>query len=196
MRHLPPESISIIAGSFRDAGLTNLEITLNSPSAAEIIRHLVHDLGDQLNIGAGTVCTPGDLETALSAGAQYIVTPIMVPDVIKRCVDLGIPIFPGACTPTEIYRAWSLGAPLVKVFPAAQPGPGYIKEILAPLPFLKLLPTGGIGLDNFPEFLSAGATGLGIGSSLFPKYLVDNGQWTALHRHFTDYVTQYQKLHP
>ncbi|HEY4207434.1 MAG TPA: bifunctional 4-hydroxy-2-oxoglutarate aldolase/2-dehydro-3-deoxy-phosphogluconate aldolase [Puia sp.] len=196
IRNVSPLKIKDIASVFAAAGFTSLEITMNSEDTPAVISSLVREFGDRLNIGAGTVCTREDLETALSAGATFIVTPILDEIVIKESVAKDIPIFPGAYTPTEIYKAWSLGASLVKLFPATQLGPNYIKEILAPLPHIKLLPTGGIDLNNFPSWLAAGAKGLGIGSSLFPKDLIDNDRWPALHQHFTDYISKYQKTIP
>jgi len=128
----------------------------------------------------------------LDAGAQFIVTPIIDEAVIKKCLALKIPIFPGAYTPTEIYRAWSLGATMVKVFPAGKLGPDYIKEVLAPLNQIQLLPTGGISLDNIRAFIKAGAKGFGIGSSLVPKHMVENGEWDALYDHLIKFVNQYK----
>src|SRR5690606_18081736 len=105
---------------------------------------------------------------ALDAGAQFVVTPITDEEVISACVERDIPIFPGAYTPTEIYKAWSLGASMVKVFPASKLGPDYIKEVLAPLQQIHLMPTGGVGLENMEAFYKAGAKGFGIGSQLIP----------------------------
>ncbi|HEX2948696.1 MAG TPA: bifunctional 4-hydroxy-2-oxoglutarate aldolase/2-dehydro-3-deoxy-phosphogluconate aldolase, partial [Armatimonadota bacterium] len=110
-----------LARAAQRGGLTTLEITMNTPGAADIIAMLRDDdLGDTLNIGAGTVCSLDDLTRARKAGAEFIVTPVMIPDVIQACKDAGLPIFPGAYTPTEIYQAWSLGADIVKIFPADQ----------------------------------------------------------------------------
>jgi 2-dehydro-3-deoxyphosphogluconate aldolase/(4S)-4-hydroxy-2-oxoglutarate aldolase len=184
---------------YAEAGLTTLEVTLNTAGAPALIRLLVQEFGGTLNIGAGTVCTPEQLDQALNAGAQFIVTPILDEAVIAGCVAAQVPVFPGAYTPTEIYKAWQLGASLVKVFPATKLGPGYIKEILAPLDHLKLLPTGGVSIDNFTQFLQAGATGVGIGSQLFPKNLLENEQWDSLRQLYTDFagrIRDYQLNRP
>ncbi|WP_411272997.1 bifunctional 4-hydroxy-2-oxoglutarate aldolase/2-dehydro-3-deoxy-phosphogluconate aldolase [Daejeonella sp.] len=170
------------------SGLTTVEITLNTTSAAELIRYAVDNYGEQLNVGAGTVCNENDLENALSAGAQFIVTPIINEAVIKSCVQQKIPIFPGAFTATEIYRAWELGASIVKVFPATSVGSGYIKDIKGPFDQIKLMPTGGITKDNIGEFMKAGSDGLGIGSQLFDRELIEQENWKGLEEHFRGFV--------
>lgn len=191
LRNVPLAKVKVLAGLYDESGLTTLEITMNSASAAETISYLSGKFGDTLNIGAGTVCTVEDLNQALTAGATFIVTPILNEDVIKACVEKKVPIFPGAYTPTEIYKAWSLGAEMVKVFPATRLGSSYIKDVLAPLPYLKLLPTGGISLNNFTEFLQAGAKGLGIGSTLFPPALIEEGSWDELNKLFLSFVKKF-----
>jgi len=191
-RGFPASQMEEMAGIYVKAGLTTMEITMNTMDAAQTIASLVKAMGGTLNVGAGTVCSVDDLDQALDAGAQFIVTPIIDEAVIKKCLALKIPIFPGAYTPTEIYRAWSLGATMVKVFPAGKLGPDYIKEVLAPLNQIQLLPTGGISLDNIRAFIKAGAKGFGIGSSLVPKHMVENGEWDALYDHLIKFVNQYK----
>ena len=192
LRNMPPHHMQKLFAVYRDAGFTTIEVTMNSVGAAEAISSLVKMFDGQLNIGAGTVCTLEDLDEALSAGAQFIVTPVVVEAVIKACVKSGVPVFAGAFTPTEIYRAWELGASMVKVFPAGQFGPAYIKELLAPLNHIKLLPTGGITLENFTGFLKAGAKGLVVGSHLIPKALLENEQWEELASHLSGFAEKYR----
>lgn len=194
LRNFPDSQMLKLAECYQHAGLGTLEITMNSSGAAKTIASLIKSVEGHLNVGAGTVCNLEDLDQALEAGAQFIVTPIVDAAVIQKCVADNIPIFCGAYTPTEIYQAWSLGASMVKVFPAGKLGPAYIKEVLAPLNHIKLMPTGGISLDNLKEFLEAGAKGLGIGSQLIPKHLVENGDWEALHTHFTSFVSKYKEF--
>jgi 2-dehydro-3-deoxyphosphogluconate aldolase/(4S)-4-hydroxy-2-oxoglutarate aldolase len=191
MRKIPEEYIETIAKNYFESGLTCLEITMNSPNAEKHIANLVGLYGDDLNIGAGTVCSMHDLEKAIKSKAQFIVTPIINEQVVKACVMEKIPIFPGAYTPSEIYRAWELGASMIKLFPAADLRPGYIKEILAPLNFVKLIPTGGIGLNNFTNYLADGAKGVGIGSGLFPKDLIKDENGEALNAIFIQFVKKY-----
>nr|MCU0354404.1 bifunctional 4-hydroxy-2-oxoglutarate aldolase/2-dehydro-3-deoxy-phosphogluconate aldolase [Cytophagales bacterium] len=174
-RGLPARQMDNLAAAYIAAGLTNLEVTLNTDGAADIIRRLAQQHGDSLNVGAGTVLTIKDLDIALAAGASFIVTP-----VLNEGVAQGVPVFPGAYTPTEIYRAWSLGADMVKVFPVGQLGPGYIREVLAPLNGLRLMPTGGVTLANCAAFFEAGAQALGLGGGLFPKHLLQAEDWAGL----------------
>ena len=178
------EDIIQILPRYQQAGFTTVEITMNTPDAESIIQYASKEHGDTLNIGAGTVCTLDDYETARSAGSQFIVTPIMDEKVITRSVKEQMPIFPGAYTPTEIYKAWALGATMVKVFPAVALGASYVKELGGPLKQIKLLPTGGINMDNSVEFLNAGASGLGIGSELFDKKMIRDKDWKGLSTHF------------
>lgn len=192
LRGFPPSKMTKMGELYAGAGLTTLEITMNTDGATDTIASLVEALGAKLNIGAGTVCNIQELDQALGAGAQFIVSPIVDEEVIKKCVALGVPVFPGAYTPTEIYRSWALGATMVKVFPASKLGPEYIKEVLAPLNQIQLLPTGGISLDNMAAFIKAGAKGFGIGSALVPKALVEKEEWEALSQHFNQFVTRYK----
>lgn len=171
----------IVHGSIR-GGLTNLEITMNSPDAAAQIRHAVEIAEGRVNIGAGTVLDLELLDEALSAGASFIVTPTVAELVINECVSEKIPIFPGALTPTEIVRAWDLGATMVKIFPAEALGLSYIRGLKAPLPQVKLLPTGGVDLKTLPDFIKAGADGFGVGGPLFNSQRVRAGDWEWIER--------------
>lgn len=184
-----------ILDAYGSAGLSAIEITLNTPDALDIISEQVARYGAGLKIGAGTVCSLKDLENALDAGAGFIVTPILDISVIQRCNEVGVPVFPGAFTPTEIFQAWEAGASMVKIFPAGQLGPGYIKQLKAPLDSIKLLPTGGIGLENMEAYLQAGASGFGLGSSLFKQQYIDAKDWTGLQRHFEKFVSVFNSTH-
>jgi 2-dehydro-3-deoxyphosphogluconate aldolase/(4S)-4-hydroxy-2-oxoglutarate aldolase len=170
------------------SGLTTIEITMNTPEAGTLIRYAVKEYSDKLNVGAGTVCSLSDLENALDYGAQFIVTPIVNEEVIKSCVRNKIPIFPGALTPSEIYRAWNWGASIVKIYPAGNLGANYIKDVKAPLNKIKMMPTGGISISNIQSFVDAGVDGFGIGSPLFDKELINAKNWSALETHFSSYV--------
>ena len=190
IRNLSFDTIEKILPIYLSAGLTTIEITMNTQAAAEIIRFAADKYKGQLNVGAGTVCNTDELDLAIKAGSQFIVTPILDPDVVQACVSKNIPVFPGAYTPTEIYQAWKLGASMVKVYPATSLGPEYIKDVKAPLNKIKLMPTGGINLDNIQTFIKAGADGLGIGSQLFDKTLIKDENWDGLELHFKQYVSK------
>jgi len=184
IRHLDPEAVATLLPLYLECGLTTLEITLNTPGASSMIREALDQYGGQLNIGAGTVRTMAGLDEALEAGAQFVVMPGLDEDIVTRCVALGVPVFPGAFTPTEIQRAWNLGASMVKVYPAGRIGPEYIRDLKAPLDDILLLPTGGIDLQNVKEFMQAGADGVGMGSQLFDKTLIKHQNWEGLKAHF------------
>ena len=190
IRNLSFDTIEKILPIYLSAGLTTIEITMNTQAAEEIIRFAADKYMGQLNVGAGTVCNTDELDLAIRAGSQFIVTPILDPDVVRTCVSKNIPVFPGAYTPTEIYQAWKLGASMVKVYPATSLGPEYIKDVKAPLNKIKLMPTGGINLDNIQTFIKAGADGLGIGSQLFDKTLIKDQNWEGLELHFKQYVSK------
>lgn len=187
LRSLHLSDILSIIPLYLKAGLTTLEITLNSPDATQTIKKLVHSY-PQMNIGAGTVCDMEDLEIALSAGSSFIVMPIFDKHVVEYCTHRDIPVFPGAFTPLEIYSAAKAGATAVKIFPATQLGPQYIKDILAPLNKIRVLPTGGVSLDNIEDFFKAGAIGVGMGSTLFPADLVKMENKEELYHHFCSVV--------
>jgi len=191
MRNFSPSAVKDIMPVYQEAGLHTVEITMNTKSAGDIIHFLRRNYAG-FNIGAGTVCTQKDLSQALDAGAHFIVTPVTDKKIIRACVKQKIPVFPGAFTPTEIYKAWTLGASMVKLYPAKTLGAAYIKDIKAPFGQIKLLPTGGIGLDDITAFRQAGADGFGIGSPLFNKQMIDEKNWPALLQHFKSFVANVQ----
>jgi 2-dehydro-3-deoxyphosphogluconate aldolase/(4S)-4-hydroxy-2-oxoglutarate aldolase len=193
MRNVSIETIEAVLPYYRKAGFTTLEITINSDNAFQTIEHLSQKYSD-MNIGAGTVCNMDDLRQALSAGASFIVTPILDATVMNYCTENEIPIFPGAFTPLEIYNANKLGATAVKVFPATQLGAGYIKDVLAPLNTIKLLPTGGVSVENIETFFKAGAIGVGMGSSLFDKEMIASKDFATLFSHFESIANKVLKV--
>lgn len=183
LRGLPSSTIMKIAEAYMQADLVNLEVTMNTEDAPNIIAGLIKEF-PTLNIGAGTVCSPDDLQIAIDAGSEFIVTPITGPDLIRQSVSQNIPIFSGAYSPSEIYQAWTLGASAVKVFPANQLGPAYIKDVLAPLNTIKLIPTGGVTLQNIKSYFEAGAFGVGMGSGLLNKGMIEANNFEGLQEHF------------
>lgn len=158
-------------------GVTTVEITMDTPGAAGSLARLRAAMGDRMNVGAGTVTSVGRLEEALAAGAQFVVTPALNLAVLDRCRALGIPIFPGALSPTEVYRAAEAGAALVKIFPAEGLGPRFVRALHEALPSVGLLPTGGVDLSSLTAFRAAGARGFGVGSPLFRKERLEARDW-------------------
>jgi 2-dehydro-3-deoxyphosphogluconate aldolase/(4S)-4-hydroxy-2-oxoglutarate aldolase len=156
-------------------GIPVLEFTLTGQGAIDAVVATRKALGEAVVVGVGTVLTAEEAETAIAAGAQFVVTPAVRPAVIAACVNRGTLSIAGGLTPTELLAAYEAGSQLVKVFPAHVGGPRYIKDVLAPLPFLKLVPTGGISAENARDFLSAGAVAVGIGGNLVSNRLVAEG---------------------
>lgn len=183
IRGIPIDVVRRIAQAYLEAEFYTLEVTMNTEGASDIIAALRNEFPN-LNVGAGTVCTLADLNNALNAGAQFVVTPILDEEVVKSTVAQGVPIFPGTFSPTEIFKAWSLGASAVKIFPATQFGVPYIKDISAPLNKIKLLPTGGVSLENIRSFFEAGAFGVGMGGSLLHKKYIEEEDYDGLRNHF------------
>lgn len=147
-------------------GIPVMEVTLNTPGALRSIGTLQERFGDQMYIGAGTVLDLDDAKQTISAGASFLVTPNIDLEVIRHCAAQGIPIFPGAMTPSEIVQAWKAGADAIKIFPGASLGIQYIKELQGPLGHIPMVAVGGVNEDNVAEFLQTGCYALGIGGSL------------------------------
>lgn len=165
IRGANPNDVLSIANALYEGGVRCLEITLNSQNALQLIETLSVKLEGRLLIGAGTVLTREDAMNAIAAGAKFIISPITDFDTIYKTKELGVVSIPGAFTPTEIYKAFKAGGDIIKVFPGSS-GAGFIKEILAPLPHIPLMPTGGITIDNIHQFKKAGVVAFGIGKSL------------------------------
>ncbi len=164
LRGAPPADVVQIATALYEGGIRLLEITMNSEKPLQAIEEVAAKLGDTMIIGAGTVLDAATAADAVSAGARFILSPIVKEQVIAATKKLGVVSIPGAYTATEIYTAWEAGADIIKVFPATSPA--YIKDIAGPLPHIPLLPTGGITLDNISAYLNTGAVGFGVGSAL------------------------------
>ncbi|BAY65227.1 2-dehydro-3-deoxyphosphogluconate aldolase/4-hydroxy-2-oxoglutarate aldolase [Calothrix brevissima NIES-22] len=161
-------------------GMQLIEITWNSDRAGQLISQLRQEL-PHCTIGTGTLFNVTQLEDAIASGAQFLFTPHVDLAMIKAAVAQDVPIIPGALSPTEIVTAWNYGASCVKVFPVeAMGGANYIKSLQGPLGEIPLIPTGGVNIDNAPEFLQAGAIAIGLSSQLFPKHLVTQGNWLAI----------------
>jgi len=164
-----------VARALVAGGITVMEFTLTGQGAIEAVSATRKALDDAVCVGVGTVLKAEDADAAIDAGAQFAVTPAVLRQVIATCVKRQTLVLGGGFTPTELLEAYEAGAELVKVFPARLGGPKFIKDVLAPLPFLKLVPTGGVGPENAREFLEAGAVAVGIGGNLVSHKLVAAG---------------------
>jgi 2-dehydro-3-deoxyphosphogluconate aldolase/(4S)-4-hydroxy-2-oxoglutarate aldolase len=189
LRGLAADKIRPVVAAAGEGGLTNLEITMNTAGAAAQIRAARQVGGKDMNIGAGTVTTLALLDAALKSGASFIVTPIVVPHVIQRCVVLGVPVFPGALTPTEIAQAWDMGATMVKIFPADAFGPQYLRSLKGPLPQVRLMPTGGVDRKTLAAYAQAGADAYGIGTPLFRPERMAANDWPWLRKECAAFVS-------
>jgi 2-dehydro-3-deoxyphosphogluconate aldolase/(4S)-4-hydroxy-2-oxoglutarate aldolase len=172
------------------AGLTTLEITVNTKDAPRRIAEAIGYAAGRLTIGAGTVLGMKDLREVLAAGATFIVMPTLVADVVRFCVKKNIPVFPGALTPQEIYTAAKAGATMVKVFPAKCFGPEYFKEIRGPLDTVALMACAGVTPRNMREYFSCGADAVAVGSSVFKKEWLAAGDFARVGRALSAYVRQ------
>ena len=177
--------------AIQKGGVTIVEITMTVPGAIRMIEELTNELGGEMLIGAGTVLDPGNAKECVAAGAQFVVSPALNPKTIAYCKDEGVIVLPGALTPTEIVTAWNLGADMVKIFPAGEiGGAGYLKAVKAPLPHIKMIPTGGVSLSTAKSFLEAGADALGVGGDLVTVSALKQGK----DAHITDRARQYVQI--
>jgi len=158
-------------------GVTVVEVTMTVPGAVDLLKELKKQYGAQLLLGSGTVTTAKEAEATIEAGAEFVVSPSLHEDVIRATKAAGKLSVPGALTPTEVITAHRAGADYVKIFPcSAMGGAPYLKSLLAPFPFLKLIPTGGVTLASAESFLKAGARALGVGSDLVNLAAIDEGR--------------------
>ena len=184
--------IPVLAASIA-SGLRAIEITMNTDNASRLITTMVKAADGRLAVGAGTVLTLKDLDSALDAGATFIVSPVLVPEVAEACVARKIPFFPGALTPQEIYRAWQAGATMVKVFPANQTGPGYFKDIKGPFNDIELLACGGVDKDTVRDFFKNKASAVAFGSSIFRPELLKSQDYKEIEKRIRELIAQLPK---
>jgi 2-dehydro-3-deoxyphosphogluconate aldolase/(4S)-4-hydroxy-2-oxoglutarate aldolase len=169
-----------VAKAMYEGGIRVSEITMTVPNAISLIKKAVASSPDDAIIGVGSVTNAKMTEQAVEAGAKFVVSPIMTKEIIDKANELDVPVMPGAFTPTEIQQAWEWGADIIKVFPADIVGMNFIKAVKAPLPHLKLMPTGGVSLTNGGEWIKAGACAVGIGSALLNKEAIKRGDFDTI----------------
>ena len=190
-RLLDPGIIAIIRAASSDqllraaeallaGGVTAMEITMTTPNAIQVIGDIAARLGDEVLIGVGSVIDPETARVAILAGAEFVITPVTRPEVIRMSNRYGKPIASGAFTPTECLLAHESGADFVKLFPASHAGPAYIRNLLAPLPMLQIIPTGGVTPATAAAFLQAGSVALGVGTALVSREILAARDWKKL----------------
>jgi 2-dehydro-3-deoxyphosphogluconate aldolase / (4S)-4-hydroxy-2-oxoglutarate aldolase len=190
-----PSAVAIAEQCF-DAGLRYLEVTLNTPEAPEQIRRIRAVAPENARVGAGTVLDEAGAVAATQAGASYLVTPVVNAPLIHECRKRGIPVFPGAYTPTEVWTAWQAGATAVKLFPCDLGGPPYLRSLRAPLEQIPLIAVGGVNRNNIGEYLDAGAIGVGLGSPLFHPERMRNREWGWLREQIAAFREVFEKRRP
>lgn len=178
-----PIAEALVAG-----GVIAVEVTLTVPDALEAIRAASRTLGPRALVGAGTVLDAKSCRAAIEAGAEFIVSPITRREIVEAAHAADRPVMLGAYTPTEAQTAFEAGADFIKLFPADKLGPAYVKALRAPLPHLKIVPTGGVDLDTAGEFLKAGCAALGVGGSLLMPEILKTEDWPALTRLAASFV--------
>jgi len=174
------EDLLLAAAALLRGGVTTMEVTLNTPRALEVIAAIRREFGAAMRVGAGTILSTEDARRALEAGAEFVVTPSLQVATIAFCRAHQAPILCGCMTPTEAFIAYQSGADFIKLFPAGSLGVDYVRAILAPFPALKLMPTGGVSLENLAAFIRAGCAGAAVGGELVSKTILREKDWPRL----------------
>lgn len=172
-----PAKLRAVVDAIALGGVRALEVTMTVPGAVGLIRELAPTLPDGFLLGAGTVIDAATAHAVIDAGAAFVVSPVFKPEIVATCHARDVAVMPGCFSPTEILAAHESGADIVKLFPATALGPAFIKDLRGPLPQVKLMPTGGVTLDNAGHWIKAGAAAVGVGSALVDARAVDAGRW-------------------
>ena len=183
-----------LAEALADGGVTAVEITMTTPNALEAIRETSKLLGDRAAVGVGTVLDFQTARAAIRAGAQFVVTPVLKPEIVPIAHAVGKPILLGAYSPAEAQAAFNAGGDFVKLFPADGLGARYIRAIRAPLPHLRIVPTGGVHLETMESFLKAGCAALGVGSSMITGEILERNDWERLRKNAAAYVQKIREI--
>ena len=199
VRGLGTEYMIPLSDALLRGGIDLMEVTFNQKepasfaATAEAISAVSRHMEGKMLVGAGTVLTIEQLELAVNAGAKYIITPNVNPELIRRAKSMGVNVFPGAMTPTEAVTAMDAGADIVKIFPAGELGPGYIKAIRAPLGHIPMMAVGGVNEKNAADFMAAGCCGIGIGGNLVNKNWIEEGRWDKIEALASEYRKAVEK---
>ncbi|MGV3533396.1 MAG: bifunctional 4-hydroxy-2-oxoglutarate aldolase/2-dehydro-3-deoxy-phosphogluconate aldolase [Chthoniobacteraceae bacterium] len=188
MRADSSEQLVAVAEALVEGGVSAIEVTMTTPNALQVIGDVTARLGDRVLMGVGTVLDTETCRAAILAGAEFVVTPVTKPEVIRLANRYGKPIASGAFTPTEALLAYESGADFVKLFPADHAGPAYIRNLLAPLPMLQIVPTGGVSVETVGDFMRAGSVAVGAGSTLIPKDALKRGDMKAITARAQEFV--------
>ncbi len=187
------EQVTPLAEALIAGGVIAIEITMTTPNAIAAIQAASRQFEARAVIGVGTVLDDDTCRAALAAGAEFVVSPIYRPELVGIAAAAHRPLMLGAYTPTEAQWAYEAGADFIKIFPADGLGPGYVKALRAPLPHLRIVPTGGVDVQNVADFLNAGCVAVGVGSSLVSAKLLQENNWTELTRRAAEFVSAAQQ---
>ena len=171
------ERLREIVDALAEGGVRVLEVTMTVPGAVDLIRALAPSLRPGVLLGAGTVLDGDTASRVIDAGARFVVSPVSRPELIEVCHRRDVAVMPGCFSPTEILAAWDAGADFVKVFPATALGPSFFRDVRGPLPSVKLIPTGGVTIDNAGEWIRAGAAAVGVGTALLDAKAISSGDY-------------------
>lgn len=194
LRGVELSQVEPLVGAIISSGLKTIEITMNTKDAPRLIAKAVKLSRGSLVIGAGTVLNIKELKIALDSGVTFIVTPVLISDVLNYCLRNKIPVFPGALTPQEIYNAWRQGATMVKVFPAKLFGPEYFKEIKGPFGGIELMAVGGVTPQNLQAYFKNGASAVAFGASVFKKRWLKDRDFKNIAGTIRKYLKEFSKL--
>lgn len=175
-----PEQLLKVITAIMKGGVTGIELTMTIPNAIQSIETAAKEFGDEILLGVGSVIFPSIAIDAINAGAKFVVSPIYKPEIVSTVISQNMVVIPGGFTPTEIQTAYEQGADFVKIFPADNLGMSFIKSIKAPLPHLKVIPTGGVTLDNAIDWITNGASAVGIGTALVDNKAIESGNFNQL----------------
>lgn len=193
LRGIDKKDVKPLTDIFIRNKVKNIEITMNTDGVEELIAAMLEYANGELVVGAGTVLNTKEMHLALKAGAQFIVSPTIVDEVIAYCASNKTPVFPGALTPTEVHRAWDMGASMVKLFPASLFGPSYIKALKGPLDKIKVMAVGGISDSNISEYFAQGADAVAFGASIVQPKLLEKNDFAKIELNLRSFINRYLK---
>jgi len=190
----PSEDLTIkMVDALVAGGVVGIEITYSTPNAESVVRKLKEKHGSNIVLGMGTVTEPSQAKTAMAAGANFLVSPVCEPVLVKAMVASGLATMAGALTPTEIFQSFKLGVDIIKIFPGSLTGPKFIKAVHGPLPEIPMMPTGGVSKENIADWFAAGAVAVGAGSAMCPKNLALEGKFDEISKRAAEFIAIVQK---
>jgi 2-dehydro-3-deoxyphosphogluconate aldolase/(4S)-4-hydroxy-2-oxoglutarate aldolase len=175
-----------------EGGVKGIEITYSTPNAEEVVRTLAEKFGSRILLGMGTLTKPEQALSAKAAGANFLVSPVCEEELVKAMVASGLLTMAGALTPTEVFKAYSMGVDVIKIFPGSLGGPGYIKALKGPFPYIPMMPTGGVNASNVADWFAAGVVAVGAGSELCPPQLAKEGKFSEITQRAAEFVRTIQ----